>query len=133
MRKYRGLSKAHKWVYGWYAEAGGRSYITSTPHESGFTGGEILTHDIAGFIEVIPETVGQFSGIFEDMNVWDGDIITFLPIDRSTGILQTARVHYDEERTAFCVKSKAWSCPLSFCRKIKVISNIHQNLGLLGE
>lgn len=59
--------------------------------------------------------------------ICSGDRIEFVPVDDSTKVRQIAEVYYDKKRTAFCVKSKAWNCPLSSCKDIVIIGNIHEN------
>ena len=55
MRPYRGKTKDGKWVKGWYIEWKGLSYII--PLEVNF-----IRSVFEYFIEVIPETVGQYTG-----------------------------------------------------------------------
>jgi len=61
MRPYRGMTREGKRVYGWYYKSytTGKSFIIAdaTKHPGRFT----KVKDI--FIEVIPETVGQFTGL----------------------------------------------------------------------
>jgi len=61
--KFRGLTKEGKWVYGYYYKSttSGKSFIIRdlTDHPYRFT----RTKD--GFTEVIPETVGQFTGLHD--------------------------------------------------------------------
>ncbi len=70
MREYRGLRKDSVWVYGCYCRWENRHYITSEPHETGFSGGKILTHSLGGFMEVIPESVGESTGL-HDKTEWE--------------------------------------------------------------
>lgn len=61
----------------------------------------------AGGQEVIPETVGQYTGI-NDMNnkrIFEGDVIS-IPYRDMSGFLefQEALVFWDDERIAWCVK-----------------------------
>jgi len=60
MRQYRGLTKDGKWVYGYYVVEG---YKLPKPHFIVSKGGE--------WNEVIPETVGQFTGL-KDKNGKEG-------------------------------------------------------------
>ena len=65
MKPYRGLTKEGKLVYGWYCKRGRRLYIFDPKYSMQF---------LACFIEVIPETVGQF--VTKDKNkkaIYRGD------------------------------------------------------------
>ena len=67
MRKYRGLTKDGKWVYGWYVKVEGKHYIV--PDDAKLLRRTISDYNtvfgdvIVGFIEVIPKTVGQSTGL----------------------------------------------------------------------
>jgi len=73
MKPYRGLTKEGEWVYGWHIVAFGKHYIYEGGSDNweGKWGGEGTTHDLLtmllGFVEVLPETVGQSTGL-QDKN-----------------------------------------------------------------
>jgi len=69
MRQYGGLTKEGKWMYGWYR-------LITDSHYQKYS---VIYDDISyAPIEVIPETVGQFTGLKDknDKNLdwWEGDI-----------------------------------------------------------
>ena len=69
MSKFRGKRKNGVWIEGNHYQWQGRHYIApqNEIHEDSFYGGEIISYSFAGWYEVIPETVGQYTG-FKDKN-----------------------------------------------------------------
>jgi len=75
MRPYRGERIDNgKWAYGWYAEVEEKHFIfpdDTTNHNQ--------DTEIQGFVEVIPETVGQQTGLKDkngkDLDWWENDIV----------------------------------------------------------
>jgi len=64
MRQYRGIVKGvdtpkKRWAYGWYFEIEGKHFIL--PDDAYW--GRYANGGVFGFIEVIPETVGQSTGL----------------------------------------------------------------------
>jgi len=135
MRPYRGLTKDGKWVKGWHCQIGNRHFIATEPYDIGWSGGEVLKWHIAGFIEVIPETVGQQIGLPDKngVEIYAGDKVhiwsTFYKKD-----MPDAEVFWNEKAAKFDVKPadgqyhhwlamghhKGWF--------IEVIGNIHQEV-----
>ncbi len=133
MRKYRGLTKDGKWVKGWYCKIGNcLHYIIPKTAFLMLYDDHPNKKDIQGFIEVIPKTVGQSTGLKDkngkDLDWWEGDILK-----KDNGCL--AEIVFDNG----CFKGK-WigrpeilplfrfepykQCPDWF----EVIGNIHQEL-----
>jgi hypothetical protein len=62
MRKFRGLTKDGKWVYGWYAETEGKSYIICEHKDQSIKAAAYGPFYFV-YIQVIPKTVGQQVGL----------------------------------------------------------------------
>lgn len=79
--EFRGKRGDREWVEGHYCAWQNRHYITpmDSVHEDGFRGGYPSSCSLAGWYLVIPETVGQFTGLKDkngkDVNWWEGDIL----------------------------------------------------------
>ena len=107
---------AKEWVYGYYM-----FHETKNKHV-------ILTKE-SKFIEVIPETVGQFTGLTDKngVEIYEHDIIKFL-IDNEKYVVQF-------EEGAFCLVSNNVCGIISMYDfenlEYEVIGNIHENPELL--
>ena len=135
MRKYRGLTKEGKWVYGWYLHR----------HESDWDGHDKYIHQIHTaewneFIEVIPETVGQFTGL-KDKNVteiYEGDIV-IIGCYHLRAVIEYEHcgfvMHHvkGSKRRKYCANSRCEPIFLNCNISVEVIGNIHQNPELLEQ
>jgi len=137
MGKYRGMCKDNgKWVKGYYIKDGKCHYIYPRIRKCSFLG---------NFIAVIPETVGQSTGLKdckrteeypEGQEIYEGDIITLnygIPPKYDTLVIAYA----DDEVVADIFVSGWWmrnirknGCSASLCKTyesdLEVIGNIHE-------
>ena len=132
MRNYRGLTKEGKWVYGDKVEIGKSCWIVSRPE---LTESDDMTEvhcSIWGFIEVIPETVGQQVGIPDKTGtkIYEGDIVV-----KNNGIyvIRCSMHSFDlaSNTTDWSKREDGYSYYGCSWDDIKVIGNIHENPELL--
>ena len=112
--KFRGLRKAKNMVGVW---------AVGNYHKGALTGGSF----ISGY-EVIPETVGQYTGkSVSTGEVYEGDI--------ATSIDGTFLVVWDEEKAAFVMQFYTYPNECLYLEEMwgdsRVIGNIHDNPELL--
>ena len=135
MQKCRGKSiDSNKWVYGWYCEIEDDHFIIP---ETTVCDWSEDAYRINGMIEVIPETVGQYTGLkdkkrtkeFPDgQPIYKGDIVRHLVTSTPKDMYDDEIVIYDAasfkyERCNGTVSFLEW--PASAC--LEVIGNIYQD------
>ena len=137
MRPYRAIPVGGKnFVYGWYLRVFGRHYIYDDTTKDTWEGeweGEGTTHQLLtkllGFVEVIPETVGQSTGC-KDKNLWEDDIL------ESQDGLRRYIVTYSEQQLKWYLKGigDAWdeNNP-AWWTDYKKVGNVHQNPELMEK
>jgi len=142
MRKYRGLTKEGKWVYGCLIEFEDMSIIFEDSviiTKCSFKPYSFIASDF--WVEVIPETVGQSTGL-KDKNgkeIYRGDIVR----------LMTYKSYLSREKNKYRLEvvTKGCACGLNtnglvsiqkegqeeYERQFEVIGNRHQNPELLEQ
>ena len=120
---------AKEWVYGYYM-----FHETKNKHV-------ILTKE-SKFIEVIPETVGQFTGLLDKQGVkiYEGDILIDVEFDENNNdISGKFPVVYDSSKCQFAIDNsfkKDGSSLVNFIEyfgveNLEIVGNIHDNPEML--
>ena len=114
---------SNEWIYGYYLKGKDKTYIAikERENEAGW--------DIE---EVIPETVGQYTGL-KDKNgkmIFEGDIVTGLfNYNKITGYIK-----YGSDCTFYIERNGLYGILLNNAEDwLEVIGNIHDNKELLKE
>ena len=123
---FRGKIEGHgDWVKGYYAQFD----ILSPSSGKTYKKTAILTED--GPIDVIPETVGQFTGLLDQNGnkIFEGDILTYPPDMEYYGEQYKYVVKYDN--SCLVGNSNFWCMLSDGFGESEVIGNIHDNPELL--
>lgn len=135
---FRGKRKDNdEWVYGYYVfDDSGQ--ITEEPTAYIYY---LNTHP-CGFnlipYEVIPETVGQYTGLTDKngQKIFEGDIVKIKTSSNGCETTEITRVGYDIKFCGFFPMHWEESCDGCDCyfsiKEIEIIGNIHDNPELLG-
>lgn len=110
-----------EWVYGSLFVGFKKSYICPEAIAMYNFDGALC---LGGFVEVSPESVGQYTGLVDNngKQIFEGDILS----------LRTGRPHVVRfEDGAFILEDSA--IPMRFAIKFEIIGNIHDNPELLLE
>ena len=123
-----------EWVYGYYVKITGRHYII--PDYADCDWQEEDVWEVQGLLEVIPETVGEFTGLHDKngKEIYEGDITNFWSKFRKREF--TARIYWNEKKAKFNLKNPQGKVrnldnicqPDWYC---EVIGNIHEHHELL--
>ncbi len=138
MREYRGKRVDNgEWAYGWYCKitSCGRDTHCIIPDDATFDFAQDLPDVIAGWVEVIPESVGQYIGLNDKngVKVYGGDDVDVSMSFEGGTLPHRGYIVYDNEFGAFGTKNDAGVTLLhNHClHTLKVIGNIHTNPELL--
>ena len=141
---FRGQITQYEWVYGFYESKISGCFILSPKIKVRKKDGVVIK-DSFEVAEVIPETVGQFTGLTDKngKKIFEGDIISAITLD--TGKEQTAVVCFGnfidenngDEYIGFFIefggiKTTVTQLAMEKCKnRIEVIGNIYDNPELL--
>ena len=134
---FRGKTLTNRWVEGAYYK---QEYFYGDKEDAHIiiTSKENLTYDQGlDFCIVIPETVGQFTGLTDKngTKIFEGDILQFDYIGKNLGVNGKAAVVF--ENAKFGVKwgwRKEFVCLDGFVNTtLEIIGNIHDNPDSLKE
>ena len=115
-----------------YGQKDEHTYIVTHEYPSGCYGGDI-------YIEVIPETVGQYTGLTDKngKKIFEGDICRFRECSKGD-MCWIGKVHYKYQQFLISGgKNKECDCPFIIpmsrlsSERIEVMGNIHDNPELL--
>lgn len=134
--KFRGKTKYGKWAYGYLTERENglcidRNYVEDERNN------EDPDSDVYGCPYVIPETVGQFTGMYDSngKEIYEGDIVSWLFFH---GSLEVGKVEYKREETQFRIVNRFTTMDnrentttIQNKRNLTVRGNIHDNPELL--
>ena len=133
--KFRGLTKEGKWVYGsllafdinrtYIVERQSGIYLRKCDYNFSEAEWHITKEDV---VEVLPETVGQYTGRKE---IYDGDRVSFTVFDHNGIDSQyTGVVYYDERDLAWNIRCETAVFSLGSVMteddELKVIGNIYE-------
>lgn len=123
---FRGKTKNSEWVEGSYVDAYEATYIFEK---------DIIQH----FQEVIPETVGQYTGLTDKngTKIFEGDIAKFNRFESD----YVGKIVFNDKTAGFELwwnvmagaygEKATYKANLSVCDKLEVVCNIHDNPELL--
>lgn len=124
-----------EWIYGYYVT---RSNHACFEHELKYASfilkDEFMDWGLGELVEykVIPETVGQFTGMYDKFNnkIFEGDIVKCLSLEYG---YVNKEVYYAEGKAKFVLRNCGTDYEFDEYIDVAVIGNIYNNPKLLGE
>lgn len=127
------------WIEGGYCYCDNKAYIVIStryiPDTRGWDEADYYEENPVCkplFIEVIPKTIGQYTGLTDKngKKIFEGDIVNFKTIAYT---FKKCVVKYDEQYAKFvCIDLNKVGFPMDISFVYEIIGNIHDNPELLG-
>lgn len=117
---FRGKRKdTSEWTEGYFFKSWDRAFLLWG-----------MTNDIPNMVEVIPETVGHFTGLTDKngKKIFKGDIVKCLSLENG---YVNKEVYYAEDRARFVLGSLGSDYDFEEYINVEVIGNIYDNKELL--
>lgn len=122
--------KVGDWVYGYYFYDEGLELVNGKSKEFG-RHYIINTPCFEEFIEIIPETLGQFIKQYDKNGeeIYEDDIVYVISEDENAFIL------WDNETSRYILQFKDWCADFDnyYGKELEIIGNIYNNKNLLEE
>ena len=124
-----------EWIYGYYATQSNHAcFECELKYESFILKDEFMDWGLGGLAEykVIPETVGQFTGMYDKLNnkIFEGDIVRCLSLEYG---YVNKEVYYVESKAKFVLRNCGTDYDFEEYIDVEVIGNIYNNPKLLEE
>ena len=117
---FRGKTILGKWIEGDLLQYLGCGKVYIAQHYKG-----------AGGQEVIPETVGQFTGLTDKngKKIFEGDVVNF---KTTAYFFKNCRINYESQFARFCaIDNKGYEYPMDKTFNNEIIGNVFDNPELL--
>lgn len=124
-----------EWIYGYYATQSNHAcFECELKYTSFILKDEFMDWGLGGLAEykVIPETVGQFTGMYDKFNnkIFEGDIVKCLSLEYG---YVNKEVYYAESKAKFVLRNCGTDYEFEEYIDVEVIGNIYNNPKLLEE
>lgn len=127
---FRGKTKNDDWVEGWFCGA-----TCDDPDGDAYQSSQIIEKNSLFWVEVIPETVGQYTGLTDKngTKIFEGDVMRFVSPDLEEPSAIRYVVEYIEDGFALRVAGRNLMEEFDGVPELyEIIGNIHDNPELVS-